>query len=124
MITFALDPANRVRTAQYTGIVDDTQLLQAYAALLADPDYDATVNDLVDLRGVARLEVSAEALRQLISMYTPVDQLGVRTRLAVVAGSDLTFGMSRMYELLRGDGTPEEIRVFRSYDDAVAWLGR
>jgi hypothetical protein len=124
MITFALDPANRVRTAQYTGIVDDTQLLQAYAALLADPDYDATFNDLVDLRGVARLEVSAEALRQLISMYTPVDQLGVRTRLAVVAGSDLTFGMSRMYELLRGDGIPEEIRVFRSYDDAVAWLGR
>jgi hypothetical protein len=123
MITFALDQATRIRMAQYTGIVDDAQLLTSYAALLSDPDYDATLNDLVDLRGVARLEISADAMRQLISMYRPVDKLGVRTRLAVVAASDVTFGMSRMYELLRGDEVPEEIRVFRSYDDAVAWLG-
>jgi hypothetical protein len=122
MITFSLDPARRIRTAQYTGIVDDAMLLQAYAVLLAEPDYDATYDDLVDLRGVTRLEISATAMRQLIAMYSPVDQLGVRTRLAVVAASDVTFGMSRMYELLRGDGVPEEIRVFRSYDDAIAWL--
>ena|SRR5688572_29249923 len=123
MITFALDQAHRIRMAQYTGIVDDAQLLTSYAALLSDPDYDATLNDQVDLRGVARLEISADAMRQLMSMYTPVDKLGVPTRLAVVAASDVTFGMSRMYELLRGDEVPEEIRVFRSYDDAVAWLG-
>ncbi|HYC50322.1 MAG TPA: hypothetical protein VEB19_04345 [Gemmatimonadaceae bacterium] len=122
MITFSTDHSTRIRTAHYTGIVDDETLLRAYAALLSEPGYDATFNDLVDLRGVSRLEVSADAMRQLISMYTPVDQLGVQTRLAVVAASDVTFGMSRMYELLRGDGVPEEIRVFRSHDDAVAWL--
>jgi hypothetical protein len=122
MITFSVDPATHIRTAVYTGVVDDAELLQAYGALLTQPDYDATVDDLIDLRGVERLEVSRDALSRLISMYKPVDSLGVPTRLALVAASDVTFGMSRMYEMLRGDDVPEEIRVFRSHDDAVAWL--
>ena len=122
MISFTLDSDARIRTAVYTGIVDDAELLQAYQGLLAEPDYDATVDDLVDLRQVERLEISREALGGVIAMYTPVDQMGVNTRLAIVAASDFTFGMSRMYELLRGDDVPEEVHVFRSHEEAVAWL--
>ena len=39
-----------------------------------------------------------------------------------MASSDVTFGMSRMNELLRGDDEPEEVRVFRSFEAATEWL--
>jgi hypothetical protein len=42
-------------------------------------------------------------------------------RRAIVVQSDLGFGMSRMYELLRGDLT-QTIRVFRDVDQAKRWL--
>lgn len=122
MITFSFDIETNIRTATYTGTVTDEELITAYRELLAKPDYEPTANDLVDLRGVERLDVSSEALQHLISLYSPVDQLGHHTRLAIIAASDVTFGMSRMYEMLRGDEAPEEIHVFRSYDDAVLWL--
>ncbi len=122
VIRFSIDPTARIRTAVYSEVVDDAGLVEAYRELLAEPGYDPTLNDLVDLRTVTRLEVSSETLQHVMSLYTPVDRLGLATRLAFVAGEDYTFGMSRMYELLRGSDVPEEIRVFRSHADAVAWL--
>ena len=122
MISFSTDRSTGVRAALYTGVVDDPEMLQAYGALLAEPDYDPALDDLVDLRGVSRFEVSTEGLRRIISMYTPVDRLGLPTALAIVAASDLTYGMSRMYEMMRGDDVPEEIRVFHSHDEAMRWL--
>ena len=122
MITFSTDHTTAIRTALFTGVIQDSDLLQAYETLLAQPDYDPTYNDLVDLRAVTRFEVSASGMRGVIAMYAPVDRLDVPTKLAIVAASDVTFGMSRMYEVLRGDDVPEQIRVFRSYEEAVAWL--
>lgn len=122
MITYSVDTDRRVRTYVYSGTVTDAEMREVYTRVLADPTYDATLDDLVDMRPIERLDVSTAALREIVTMFSPVDQLGVPTRLAIVAPSDFTYGISRMYELLRGDGVPEEIRVFRSYDEAEAWL--
>ena len=122
MIRFAIDRIAGVREATFEGTVDDAELLGSFRTLLQSPDYDPTLNELVDLRSVDRLEISTEAMRQLIIAYTPIDRQGIPTRTALVAGSPFTFGMSRMYELLRGDDSPEEIRVFSDYDEARAWL--
>ncbi len=122
MITFSFDIDTNIRTATYSGTVTDEELMVAYRELLAKPDYEPSANDLVDLRHVEKLNVTSAALQNLISLYSPVDQLGHHTRLAIIAGSDVTYGMSHMYEMLRGDEAPEEIHVFREYDDAVLWL--
>jgi hypothetical protein len=121
-ITFSTIPGTKIRLAHFQGRITDEILLDSYTELLKEPEYDPTLNDLVDLRAVTRFEVSSDALRQLISMYQPIDALGHPTRLALVPGSDHTFGMSRMYETMRGDNIPEEIRIFRTMDDALFWL--
>jgi hypothetical protein len=122
MIRFSVDPRTRTRTARYSGVITEEELLTTYATLVADPGYDPTFDDLVDLREVERLELSAAAIRQLATMFVPLDAVSGHTRTAIVAASDAVFGMSRMYEMLRGDEVPEEIRVFRSYEEATAWL--
>jgi hypothetical protein len=121
-IAFAIDRAIRLRTATFSGFVSDADLLGAYAGLVAEPDYDATLDDLVDLREVTHFGVSTDGLRQVIGMFAPIDGLGIPTRLAVVAPSDAVYGVSRMYQMLRGDEVPEEINVFRDLGEAHAWL--
>jgi hypothetical protein len=121
MIRFQVDPEARIRIAFFEGVVDDQEVLGSYGALVSQPDYDPTLDDMVDMGGVERLEVSSETVRRLVDMFTPLDTDQVVTRLAIVAPKDHVFGMARMYEILRSDA-PEQIRVFRDRDQAERWL--
>lgn len=121
MIRFRTDAERGVRIATFHGSVDGGELLRAYQAQLDDPAYDASLDDLVDLRSVDRLDVSATALRDLMALFSRVDALGYATRLAIVARSDLGYGLGRMYEMMRS-GAPEEVCVFRDLEEAFTWL--
>ena len=121
MIHFQADPVRRMRVATFTGTITDDELLHSYGELTSRPDYDATLNDLVDMSGVERLDVSSEAVRQLVQLYNLVDPDDVVPRTAIVAAQDHVFGMARMYQILR-EGAPDIIRVFRDRDEAERWV--
>ena len=121
MIHITVDPAARLRTSTYEGVVTEREVIDTYEKLLADPNYDATLNDLADLRAVERLEVSTEVVYRVAGLYEPLDQLGIRRRIAIVAPADHIFGLARMFESVRA-GAPEQIAVFRDIDEARAWL--
>jgi hypothetical protein len=42
-------------------------------------------------------------------------------KIAIVASTDLSFGMSRMYEVFSGN-LPQTIMVFRNLEEAEQWL--
>ena len=123
-ISFSYNPVARRRIATFTGSVDDADLIGAYAKLLRDPDYDHGADDLVDLRGVVHFGVTEAGLGNIMAMFAPVDQLGIPTRLAIVAPGEHVYGISLMYQTLRGDDVPEQIAVFRKIDEAEEWLNR
>ena len=123
-IVFAYDAALRRRTATFSGVLGDDELVSAYRQLVESPDYDFAADDLADLRGVTRLDVTSAGLGRLMALFAGIDQLGVRTRLAIVAPGDEVFGVARMYQSLRSDDAPEEIAVFREIATAIAWLDR
>ena len=121
MIQFHVDPVHRMRIATFEGTVDDAQLLRSYTELTSAPDYDPTLSDLVDMSRVQRLDVSSEAVRRLVDMYSLVDPDDVVQRTAIVAAQDHVFGMARMYQILR-EGAPDIIRIFRDRDEAIRWV--
>jgi hypothetical protein len=121
-IAFETDGRLGVRIATLRGEIDDLQLLAAYRRLTADRDFDARIDDLVDLREVSPLRVTADGLRELIAVLRRAYRHKEHRKVAIVAPSELAFGMARMYQLLRGVEPPEEIRVFHQYPEAIAWL--
>jgi|AP95_1055475.scaffolds.fasta_scaffold36438_2 hypothetical protein len=48
--------------------------------------------------------------------------LGIEFKTAVIAGSDLTFGLARLYQMV-SDGSPESVRVFKTLAPALEWVG-
>jgi hypothetical protein len=44
------------------------------------------------------------------------------SRRALVAGSDVAFGLARMFEMFRQSMGEEGIRVFRNLDEALDWV--
>ena len=68
--------------------------------------------------------VTGAGLHRLIALYDGRESDGHATRAAIVAPSDVLYGVSRMFQTLRGDANPDEVEVFRTLDEANAWLER
>jgi hypothetical protein len=123
-IRIRVDPTARLRHAVMEGTIDDDQLVDAFSAVLADPNFDPTLNDLVDARAVRRLDVTPAGVRRLAELVQQVDRLSLPTKIAVVTGDDDAYNAARMYEAMRVEQhAPAEHRIFREMDDARIWLG-
>ncbi|MDJ0867222.1 MAG: hypothetical protein QNK03_14015 [Myxococcota bacterium] len=116
--TYRIDAEQRLIYTTATGVVTDDDMSSHQAALVADPSFDRTFDQIWDCREVEVLEVSAEGLRRLASARS----FDADARRAVVAGTDVVYGMARMFQSLH-DEAPEEVRVFRKLEEALAWLG-
>lgn len=123
-ITFVYEHAARRRIATFCGAVGDRDLYDAYASLLRESTYDASVDDLIDLRRVTHMAVTSAGLHRLIALYDGRASGGFATRAAIVAPTDVLFGVARMFQTLRGDANPDEVEVFRNLEGALLWLER
>ena len=103
-----------------TGEFTDNDLLDCQQRVSEDSAFDPEYLQLVDYSQVKQFSVTKEGL-QLMASRTHV---GVGSRRAIIAPTDISFGMSRMsltYRELR-DQFPGGA-VFRTKDEAVRWLG-
>jgi len=123
-IKFVYEPGAQYRIAVFRGDIDDSLLFTSYAELIDAADFNPGLNDLVDLRSVCHLDLSPDGLLRLVGKISKLDGLGYRTRVAFVVSSQVSYGVSRMYAKMREScpGSTEEIRIFRDYNEAVAWL--
>ena len=90
--------------------------------LLADPAFRPGMPGLIDCRQVKSL-FSILDLRRTAADAKRRPQMQVPGRAAVLASSNLIYGLLRMYEVFN-EGNPAEIRVFRKPEEAMAWLKR
>lgn len=88
--------------------------------LMEDPAFRPGMPGLIDCRRVKSLFSIAD-LRRTAADAKKRPQLQVPGRAAVLASSNLIYGLLRMYEVFN-EGNPAEIRVFRKPDEAIAWL--
>ncbi len=123
-ITFSYDVGAHRRIVTFRGAIFDRELLDAYESLLADPGYDASMDDFIDLRDVTHMGVTSAGLHRLVAMFDERDSPGYVTRTAVYAPTDVLYGVSRMFQTIRGEGHPDLIEVFRTLEESLTWLDR
>jgi hypothetical protein len=98
--------------------VDD---LRAYlVAVPKEPAFRPGMPSLVDCRKVKAL-LSPDELRLIAADVAQMSPAPAPGRCAVLAATDVVFGLVRMYEAY-SEGSPVEVRVFRAVDEAMAWL--
>ncbi|UCF93005.1 MAG: hypothetical protein JSW39_02280 [Desulfobacterales bacterium] len=122
-ITYQLKPDERLVLLVHVGAVSDDEFLSFYKALYEDTQFDKSFNLLVDLRQTESAVRSAGALNEFADfMRGQFVDTTARSKVAVVAPEDISFGLARMYEVFSGD-VPWEFAVFRAAEAASAWLG-
>ena len=117
-LTFHVDRSDGVIRSRGTGALTMADLLEYFAGSRADPDYEASMHRVMDLREVTQLP-SSDDIRSLATFArtkAPMDT----ARMAIIASSDLAFGVSMMFKGFVGYG--ERLIVVRDETEAMLWL--
>ncbi|HVP56983.1 MAG TPA: STAS/SEC14 domain-containing protein [bacterium] len=118
-VVYDIDKARGLIRTRCTGNVTLQEALDHFRALESDPNCPGNLDVLLDLSAM-KTKPTGDQLRSI------TDEMGKVSRVrfgacAVVVGSDVMFGMSRMYISLAG-AYFRDAQVFRAVADAEEWL--
>ncbi len=98
-ITYQFKPDEKLVILIHVGTVFDDEFLSFYKALFEDTLFDKSFNLLVDLRQAESSVRSTVVLNEFSQfVLQQFENTTVRTKVAVVASEDISFGLARMYE--------------------------
>lgn len=121
-ITFQFRKDLKLVISTHIGLIPDNEFLLAYQQLFTDAGFNSSYKLLVDLRSTDSSPRSSDALKALaewkMRIYEGRDQI---PKIAVVAPDDLSYGLSRMYDM-HSAALPGEYVVFKSSEKALSWL--
>ena len=117
-VLYRIDASLRTVFSTAHGVLTGEDLLIHRRQLDSDPAVELDSRQLWDFRRVTDVVVSKAELLRLIELDSA---FGSGARRAFVAGSEVDYGMLRMFHLLREEGLGE-IRVFRDIKEARSWL--
>ena len=122
-IEYFVRPEHNLVVFVQTGRVPDDQFLNFYKSFFESDAFDLPLNILVDLRETSSSSRSPETLLRFAELAEKkLADVDNRTKVAVVAPRDTSFGLARMYEILSGP-VDWDFVVFRATAAALAWLG-
>ncbi len=120
-LRYEIDADLGLVTVTATGTLRYDDVTAAFLERIADPEYRPGMHLLLDGRE-AIFEFASDDISRLVEFYESrrADR-GTGFRFALVSGLDVTFGMGRMFEVY-ADKLPEDIGVFRDFDEARRWV--
>ncbi len=116
--TYEIDVARRLVLSHVWGVFTAEDLKRHFTSLGADPAFDPTFSQLVDLRDVTDVELDAPAIRR-----HALERLFRSTaRRALVVSTPHHYELARIYAVF-AEYASQNVHVFRDMHDAEEWLG-
>jgi hypothetical protein len=116
--TYSIDIGRKLVISRAWGAITDDDVREHARILRADPLFDPTYRQLLDMTGITEDLVHTNTKQE--SSYGQLFARGVRR--AWVASADYTFGMARMYAVA-AERQGQTVGVFRARSEAEEWLG-
>ena len=114
------DDEKNILYGSYKGAFTVDQFEAQLKEIVSGADFPPDVPTIWDLSETDISKFDRDFIQQLLAIRERFPSRG-DALIAVVASSDLTFGISRMYAS-HGDALPQRVRVFRTIAEAEAWL--
>jgi hypothetical protein len=116
-VSYTIDRKNKLVIATATGVLSADDIWQFRREIVRDPDFDPNLSQLGVLSD-CDIDLTADEVRILAG----TSLFSLHSRRALVGTSPEVYGLARMFEIVRGLRGDQHIRVFRTRDEALAWL--
>jgi len=108
-----------IQTTGDITIEDDRSCIED---LVTHPKWNQKYPLIVDRRKSTTKQLTANDMHLIADMVKEFgDRLGP-TKIAIVMGTELDYGMGRMFEILTSGDVPFNMRICRSMEEAVSWI--
>lgn len=117
-VRFTIDTEHQLITCLGQGVLTPDEMVAHIRALLAAPAFNKNYRQLWDLSEVSKIAIPFTDMMGLaeVNVFSPTAPR------AFLAPTDATFGVARMFEMLRESKGETGIRVFRERAAAIEWL--
>lgn len=115
---YQIDHARQLVLSRAHGVTTTADYLAHGHRLRADPDFRPDYRQLWDLTEITKGNTNFSELSDMakVNIFAPT------ARRALLASSDVAFGLGRMFQMLRETKGETGIRVFRDREEALRWL--
>jgi hypothetical protein len=123
-ITYCIIHPRRLVVATSREALTDRDLFDYQTTVWSRKDV-AGYDELVDTTDVVTIvRASAERVRDLASLAARMESSNSNSKFAIIAPSDLAFGLGRMFQAMRGfaGGNLRQVEVFRTAEEAMSFL--
>ena len=117
-LSYVIDKKNRLVLVTATGVLTVDEILEFRRQFTSDPDFDPNFSQLGDMSGVTQVVLTADEIK----MLAETSPFSLTARRAFVGERPEVYGLARMFTTVRGLRGDQHTRVFRSRDEALAWL--
>jgi hypothetical protein len=124
-IEFSIDHERRLVLAKGRGTFTDEDVFSYQREVWSRPEVSG-YNELIDMSEVKQIALpSIERVRDLAKLSASMDAEKTASEFAIMAPSDLAFGLGRMYEMYRDlqERSTKQVAVFRTLKEALEFLG-
>ncbi|WP_439110843.1 hypothetical protein [Lentibacter sp.] len=122
-VTYEILESPNVVMAHYRGVVRIEDIIAMFESYQAAPEFELRRPHIADLRTVDISSVGFNEVYTLFSMFgRRYAEAGVPMRVAIVADSEVVFGMSRIFENLTEQSHWAQTCIFCSMSEAKAWV--
>jgi hypothetical protein len=114
---YKIDKERRLVLSTGSGVFSLADALSHQQRLSRDPDFDSSFSQIADFTYITRIDLSGDDIRQLAQTSI----FAAHSRRAFIVPDEVTFGLGRMYAILRGFEGEKGIPVFRTLDEVLDW---
>jgi len=104
-----------------TGQLIPDELNSLFSQIKESNEYPVDTDALWDLRGTDFQATDEELFQRIIAIRKRYPERS-NMKAAFITANDLSYGMTRMYEILSGFEIERTIKVFRDYVEGEQWL--
>ncbi|MGO9085830.1 MAG: hypothetical protein ACLQBK_11430 [Candidatus Sulfotelmatobacter sp.] len=115
-VEFALDSKKQLVVVRFGGNVTAEDIRHYVERLLADPLFQPTFSEIVDLSAVEELDLQAD---DLLRLADEIDPFSDNAKRAFVVRNSVQNHAARMHRALL---SRETIGIFRSFEEAERWI--
>jgi hypothetical protein len=115
---YKIDKKHRLVLSAGWGVLTFADVLAHKERLLSDPDFDPDYGQILDFTRVTEMALAFDELVR----FSEFEVFSPRSRRALVVLDDVTFGLARVYEMLRDRRGESGIRVCLTVQEALTWV--
>ena len=120
-IEIRYDQHRRMLSIAILGTSDFDEYASTLETITSSNDYPPNVRTLWDLRKADFSFVNFTSVKKIVGIRERFKNRD-NCKVALVASSNLQYGLCRMFQMLLDGRLPHELAVFREYDEGEKWL--